>query len=96
MNKKLTVAIVGVAVAISAMILSPMLSALAQPDYLTIVSAEVGKNKKKDTWGMEVELAGDATSGIPNAYGYAALTDNLLGILAVTTHEVISKLFICL
>lgn len=55
------------------------------PAYLDIVDAELEVDD--DEVEMELRLAGDAAGGVPgNAYGYAALTSDGTGILAVTTH----------
>ncbi len=83
MNKIAIPTILAAMVLAAGLVVNPL--AFAQiPAYLDIVEGEL---KVNDNVSMEIKLAGDATSGIPNAYGYAALTSDGQNVLAVTTHE---------
>lgn len=78
--KKLILAIPLAAVLAVSMIVTPAFAT----GHLDIVSAEL--QEKNSEVKLEVNTAADAGSGVPDAYGYAALTADGQNILAVTTH----------
>lgn len=81
MKTRITVLIASLAAVLAvSMIVTPAFAT----GHLDIVNAEL--KQKNDKVKLELYTAQDAGSGVPNAYGYAALTADGQNILAVTTH----------
>jgi hypothetical protein len=84
MNKLVLTVPLAAVLAVS-MILTPVAYAdFHEGTYLDIVAAEVQQNN--GLIKLELYTAEDADTGVPAAYGYAAMTEDGQNILAVTTH----------